>query len=437
MFPKKLFFSAAILFMFQFASEAQTRFADTTFFKNVSVQRDINYGSAKNIDGNTEQLKMDIYSPQGDQSKGRPLIIWVHGGGFTGGDKNEGTVVEYANAFTKAGYVCASVDYRLGVEKGLSFDEKKFLGLYRGVQDIKSAIRFFKKNATLYNIDTSKIIVGGTSAGALIALQCAYMQQSEADTYNASASKTWGPIEGSSGNAGFSSHFCLVVSCWGALVNVNWMQGEHIPVVCVQGTADETVPYNTDGSLYGSKPITDEANKLGIPYKLLAFPGAGHGLVSGGSQQRSIMIDSSRRVISKFIYTEVISGSNPGAGSSGSSSNNNSGNNSSIGNNSSGTTDNGITNTSNNSTSGNGNVSTDDGSKIFNITKQGKGIYLLEWSNLKVNCIQISDADDKVIKSYNKPTSPFKLNLKNLAPGKYIATMCTEGKNYTRNFEIK
>src|SRR5205814_49223 len=56
---------------------------------------------------------LDMYAPTGDTLTKRPAIVWVHGGGFAGGDKTSGELVDESNVFSKKGYVNVSIDYRL------------------------------------------------------------------------------------------------------------------------------------------------------------------------------------------------------------------------------------------------------------------------------------------------------------------------------------
>jgi acetyl esterase/lipase len=89
------------------------RFLDPVF-ESVSIQKDIVFGESVNEKGETEKLKLDIYSPDGDKMKNRPVIVWIHGGGFRpGNDKTQSYIVEMANRFSRKGYVCLSIDYRV------------------------------------------------------------------------------------------------------------------------------------------------------------------------------------------------------------------------------------------------------------------------------------------------------------------------------------
>ena len=56
---------------------------------------------------------MDIYTPDGDTEINRPLILFIHGGSFYGGDKSSVDCQDFCKEFAKKGYVTASVNYRL------------------------------------------------------------------------------------------------------------------------------------------------------------------------------------------------------------------------------------------------------------------------------------------------------------------------------------
>ncbi|MCA1760196.1 MAG: alpha/beta hydrolase, partial [Bacteroidales bacterium] len=93
--------------------DKKQRYIDTVF-DNITIQRNIVFGTSVNEKGVSENLKLDIYSPEEDIIQNRPVIVWIHGGGFRpGNDKTQSYIVEMANRFARKGYVCLSIDYRL------------------------------------------------------------------------------------------------------------------------------------------------------------------------------------------------------------------------------------------------------------------------------------------------------------------------------------
>src|SRR3954451_3671776 len=61
--------------------DAPLRYRDAVF-TDVTKTSNLQYGSATNVNGETENLLLDLYQPTGDTVDARPAIIWVHGGGF-------------------------------------------------------------------------------------------------------------------------------------------------------------------------------------------------------------------------------------------------------------------------------------------------------------------------------------------------------------------
>ncbi len=106
---------------------------------------------------------MDFYEPEGDTETERPLLIWVHGGSFIGGDKTDFDMVTFSERFAKKGYACASINYRLGFFPIDSANAVK--AVVRATQDLRAAIRYFykdKQTTNQYKIDTNNIFIGGS-----------------------------------------------------------------------------------------------------------------------------------------------------------------------------------------------------------------------------------------------------------------------------------
>lgn len=122
----------------------------------MSVRRDVQYCVAGRV-----PLRMDVYSPR-DTAPGstpRPLVIYVHGGGFFDGDKNSSVVRAYMTELVGRGFVGASVNYRLAP----AFQFPAML------EDVKCAVRYFRANSSAYGINPNRIGMMGSSAGAQLA----------------------------------------------------------------------------------------------------------------------------------------------------------------------------------------------------------------------------------------------------------------------------
>lgn len=102
-------------------------------------------------------LHMDIFRPVRSNEEKLPCILCIHGGGWASGNKT--LLAPLAKELANHGYLTATVEYRLSPE-----------ALYpAGVIDVKASIKWIKKNAESFDLDTSRIAILGTSAGATIA----------------------------------------------------------------------------------------------------------------------------------------------------------------------------------------------------------------------------------------------------------------------------
>ncbi|MGA2295944.1 MAG: T9SS type A sorting domain-containing protein [FCB group bacterium] len=301
-----------ILFLFLlFASaKAQVRYKDKVFTE-VNKDTSVYFGINPDYTGLPVSLFMDVYQPAGDTTSKRPLVIWVHGGGFVGGVRNDSLMLGFCTDFSQRGYITSSIDYRLGgdLTDFTQLQKEATEAILRSVQDAKAAVRFFRKNASEYKIDTSLIIIAGTSAGGFTAVHTAYWDENEIPSNIDTA--TIGNIEGSSGNPGYSSKVQGVVNCWGAILDTNWIKAGNQPIVSVHGTADDVVPYDyglSEGILpsYGSAAITRRAEGLDIPCALRPFIGAGHTLAGGTNDEVALKLDTADLFIIDFLYRTFI-----------------------------------------------------------------------------------------------------------------------------------
>lgn len=248
-----------------------TRYKDVVF-DNVLVEKNITYSPEAKAHKKSDHL-FDFYQPKNDTLKKRPLVIWLHGGGFKFGKKTSRAIPMWSKMFAQRGYVCAAINYRLTSKKALSQFPALADGCFDAIEDLYVAIAYFKQHSEQYNIDTNCIFVGGNSAGGIIALQAAYANlhsiasiAGRADS--ATVSKEYNPQK-----------IAGVINMWGAIFNPAWMQHASVPVVSVHGSKDRVVAFKTSNQLlFGSYFIHQQADSLGIPNKLKVYEGFGHEL---------------------------------------------------------------------------------------------------------------------------------------------------------------
>ena len=143
-------------------------------FDAVTVTSNVTYGSAVNLSNQTVTLRLDVYQPTGDTVTSRPAIVWAHGGSFCCGNKTSPELVDEATTFSKKGFLNVSIDYRLE-SPGCSGSFSNCIEAIReAAADAQTAVRFLRTNAAKYGIDPNRIAIGGSSAGAITALNVGY-----------------------------------------------------------------------------------------------------------------------------------------------------------------------------------------------------------------------------------------------------------------------
>ena len=303
----KRLFLPALFFLFSFQNLfSQARYLEPVF-DQVAKTPNVLYGTNATIltfpqlgQAIPQPLVLDLYEPVGDTLSARPLVIVMYGGNYLPpttngtciGSKSDSAIVEICNRLAKMGYVAAAIDYRLGWNP-ISPDQQLRMwtlvhALYRGIQDARTAIRFFKKtaveDANLFRIDTSRIVLWGESAGGQIALGAAY-SNTPADWQHPSLITASGPVIAPQidGNIwgtdigvvppnfppglatpgdtlcypnwpGYSSDFQLCVGMAGLIPDLPWVGPGEIPAVLFHAPNDI---YNTctDGILGVGPPI--------------------------------------------------------------------------------------------------------------------------------------------------------------------------------------
>lgn len=254
------------------------RFSDAEYFSSNEIDSvmDVTYGNAINWLGNAEDLEMDYYFPANtiDPIQNRPLILLIHGGGFTGGDKS--SKHDECREFAKRGFVAATINYRLGYD-GSAIESVK--AVYRADQDANASLRYFIDNATPIGIDTSWIFVGGSSAGAITSFFTTYTSQENWSGIFPGIEALLGSLDTSGNNLTHTFSIQGIFNNWGAGAPSSIEPSELIPTISFHGALDGVVPIGEGSNgLIGSQLIHDLHVAQGICSDLTIDPLGDHGI---------------------------------------------------------------------------------------------------------------------------------------------------------------
>lgn len=270
----------------------------TSLFGNQIANED-SYGQR------TVTLRMNIYRPSGDSLTQRPVIIFAFGGGFVNGSKTEASMIKLCQAFAKRGFVTATIDYRLGMN--ISNEELSKRAVYRALQDGRSAVRFFRRNASTYGVDPNQIYLSGHSAGAFLAYQVVYLDKDSerpASTRNYLGRADLGGLDAIGDNKTYANGSLVdgkangVMGFAGAVGNLNDIEGPaDVPGVYFHSSDDGTVPYNSGEpfsslswlpgfnlpTVYGGNQMNNRAGTVSAPRTFYPYTNRGHGVHYNGS----------------------------------------------------------------------------------------------------------------------------------------------------------
>lgn len=257
----------------------------------VESEQDVLYSTNINYQGQEQDLLMDVYYPTDDSDEPRPLVILAHGGFFLGGDKAD--MSAECNYLAERGYVAVTIQYTLWRDFSIP-DSLEFASIVmRSVNDMKTAVRFFKQDAAeqgnTYNIDTNAITLGGYSAGSFVGLHTAAIEPTDdLPQFIADSIEALGGFSRVGEYSDYEASVDAVLDIAGALYRADFAQGNMPPTLSLHGDEDNTVPYkrgDVRDPLFGGKIITvegsfeiqqviQEEGQMGS--KLITIEGGGH-----------------------------------------------------------------------------------------------------------------------------------------------------------------
>jgi predicted esterase len=244
-----------------------------------------------------QKLFLDKYVDSRTQFTGkRPVMIYVHGGGFSTGSSKNALQIKYNKHFAAQGFVSISINYRLSIKADTPFDRGKLSqAAALATEDLIDATAFVISKAKEWNIDTEKIIISGGSAGAITCLNAEYAIISQG--------KFAEKLPEDFNYAGVISHAGNVI------VQQDTLDWKKIPcpMLLMHGSADQLVTFNSSkigNTLFaGSNYLHKQFEKMNAPHWLYEEVDADHIVALKPLQYNFWEIDS-------FIQRLVLNKSN-------------------------------------------------------------------------------------------------------------------------------
>ncbi|MEM1180403.1 MAG: alpha/beta hydrolase fold domain-containing protein [Acidobacteriota bacterium] len=247
----------------------------------ISVTEGIVYGTGEvsSPAPRDKELLLDLYEPVGArEATGElsPALVLIHGGGFIGGSRQEGLLVNIAENLAARGWVVVSIEYRLGPDVPIPSarmqtlleaaaaaipDNQPVLAQAQvgAVDDTLTAVEWLKSRAGGLGIEPSQIGLLGTSAGAVTAVHTGYLLDDHAIA---------------------ADPFTFVVDLWGGSIipadnrpaAARFLEAGEPPLFVVHGTEDPQVDFEL------AQLLVARADAQGVPYEFHPLAGVGHGV---------------------------------------------------------------------------------------------------------------------------------------------------------------
>ena len=234
-------------------------------------------GTYMYVQRDTCDLFMDVYDPAAGSRTSldgieKPTIIFMFGGGFIRGTRDDESYNGWFRTMTENGYRVISIDYRLGLKGsnkvGVAQVNVLDKAIHMAVEDLFSATDFIIENAEQLGVDPENIVISGSSAGAITVMQA---------EYEIANRTSWASVL----PAGFN--YAGVMSFSGAILSREGkvdFKSTPCPVMMLHGTSDELVPYDQikvfNLGFFGGGKLVERFQKYGLNYNMYHFIDYGH-----------------------------------------------------------------------------------------------------------------------------------------------------------------
>ena len=247
----------------------------------------------------TCDLYMDVDDPADGSETAidgveKPTVIFMFGGGFIRGTRDDADYNGWFRTMTENGYRVISIDYRLGLKGsnkvGIAQVNVLDKAIHMAVEDLFSATNFIIENADQFGVAPDNIVISGSSAGAISVMQA---------EYEIANGTSWASVL----PEGFN--YAGVMSFSGAILSREGkVDYKKVPcaTLMLHGTSDELVPYKQIKvfklGFFGGGKLVERFKKFGLNYNMYHFVGYGHEIA--GSMNTTFDLQD------KFLKTNVM-----------------------------------------------------------------------------------------------------------------------------------
>jgi len=257
---------------------------------NATVIREITYCKV-----GSRELRMDAYLPKNRSTSPLPALIYIHGGAWITGDKDEGPIEQDLSELLTRGYAVFSINYRLGPTN--QFPSQ--------VEDCKCAVRSLRANATKYSIDARRIGVWGSSAGGHLAAFLGttngisqlegYGGYPEESSAVQAVATYFGPADLTTSDWGFIDKLGFLVvfgtsKNWGKASPITYVSRGDAPFYVIGGDRDDRVDVRQQQMMHA------KLQAAGVPSELLIIKNCDHEFAPKGG-----LLNPSRSEVTKRL----------------------------------------------------------------------------------------------------------------------------------------
>ncbi len=288
MIRKTLFYAAAMLIAAMAAPQANAA-------ENILAPD----GTYMFVSRDTCDLYLDVYNPAPSSRTSldgleKPTVIFMFGGGFIHGTRDDKGYNNWFRMLTENGYRVISIDYRLGLKGstkvGVAQANALDNAIHMAVEDLFSATSFIVENADQFGVDPENIVISGSSAGAITVMQAEYEVCNRTSWAKALPE-------------GF--RYAGVMSFSGAVFSRKGKVRYELtpaPTLIMHGTGDSLVPYKQirffNLGFFGGGKLLERFEKFGYNYNMYHFIDYGHEIANSMENTLDLQI--------KFLETNVI-----------------------------------------------------------------------------------------------------------------------------------